>query len=364
MKPRNQRIGGYRAGSGPGNARRAKAERFSRKELPQKVDLRKYLTDVEEQIGNSCVANAMAGAYEYLAKRELGQSADVSRLFIYYNARYYEDCCDEDCGSLMVKAIDGLKEYGACAEELWPNDEGYITVEPDQDAYDHAQNFCITEAEFVDTNLDLWKHKLAEGYPIAFALNTFDSFDDATTNKGRVPMPRKSDKTRSTHDWHAMLCVGYSEPDQRFIVRNSWGTEWGHNGYCYIPYEYVIHEKYNGHDSWIIKGVDNLDFSEGVWDDSEQSEFAEEGTLYIADLTIRVDDVDEFVAALSDFCMEWVDDENNFYFEYEEDEREEGLLYVTAIELNADYDESEILDALGEFCDEWAVDGEYEFAEE
>jgi hypothetical protein len=364
MKPSNERIGGYRPGRGPGKATRAKVGRFSKKELPSKVDLREHLTDVEEQVGNSCVANAMAGAYEYLAKRELGESTDVSRLFIYYNARYYEDCCDDDCGSQMEKAIEGLIEYGACAEDLWPNDEDNITSEPDSDAYEQAGNFCITESEYIETDLDLWKHKLAEGYPIAFALNTFNSFDEATTNKGRVPMPRKSDNIRKTHGWHAMLCVGYSDPDERFIVRNSWGPEWGQDGYCYIPYSYVIHDNFNGHDSWVIKGVNNLDFSEGVWDDSEESEFAEEGTLYVADLTIRVEDVEEFTTALAEFCVEWVEDENNFYFDYEEDEEDEGLLYVTGMELNSEYDEDDILEALGEFCDEWAVDEEYEFAEE
>lgn len=51
------------------------------------MDLREHLTDVEEQVGSSCVANAFAGAYEYLAKRSLGEAGDVSRLFIYYNAR-------------------------------------------------------------------------------------------------------------------------------------------------------------------------------------------------------------------------------------------------------------------------------------
>ena len=35
------------------------------------------MTDVETQVGNSCVANAFVGAYEYLAKRDLGTAGDV-----------------------------------------------------------------------------------------------------------------------------------------------------------------------------------------------------------------------------------------------------------------------------------------------
>jgi hypothetical protein len=77
----NNRIGGYKIGRKPAEAAMKALKNTS--SLPQKVDLRKFLTSVEYQVGNSCVANAMAGAYEYLAKRELGEASDVSRLYIY-----------------------------------------------------------------------------------------------------------------------------------------------------------------------------------------------------------------------------------------------------------------------------------------
>ncbi|CAJ1337229.1 unnamed protein product, partial [Effrenium voratum] len=64
----------------------------SSKRVPEKVDLRKYMTHVEDQSQtNSCCANAVAGAYEYINKRyamEKGDTtADISRLFIYYVGR-------------------------------------------------------------------------------------------------------------------------------------------------------------------------------------------------------------------------------------------------------------------------------------
>ena len=39
---------------------------------------------------------------------------------------------------------------------------------------------------------------------------------------------------------HAVLCVGYNEASQRFIVRNSWGTSWAIKGYNTFPYAYQI----------------------------------------------------------------------------------------------------------------------------
>ncbi len=353
------RIGGYRAGAIPANVNRKESGKFD--QLPSKVDLREHLTEVEMQVGNSCVANAFAGAYEYLAKRNNGDSADISRLYIYYNARYLEDAQNQDCGSIMYKAIEGLKEYGACSEELWPNDETMILDEPDQSAYDHGSNFKIVDAEYIETKLDLWKQTLAEGYPISFCLNTFESFDSACKNKGRVPMPKPSDNVRETHGWHAMLCVGYSDPDKVFIVRNSWGKDWGDKGYCYIPYDYMMNKDFNGHDSWIIKSVENLDFSEGVWDDSEESNFAVDGMIYVTDFWIETEDTEEFATKLEELCMEYVESEEDFYFDYEAQE-EDGVeyTYINNFEILTENPDDFIAD-LETLCEEYAIEENYSF---
>lgn len=358
---RQTRIGGYRPGQKSEDAKIHELARFSREELPPKVDLRKYMTAVEEQVGNSCVANAFVGAYEYLAKRNLGESDDVSRLFVYYNARSLDGSETEDAGTQMQLAIKALTEYGACSEEIWPNDKNRIFEEPDENAYEHAANFTIEEAEFIETDLDLWRHTLAEGYPIAFALNTFESFDDATKNRGRVPIPKKSDNVRNTHGWHAMLCVGYCDKDRMFIVRNSWGSEWGDQGYCYIPYEYVIHPDYNGHDSWIIKAVSDLDFSSEVWEEN-QSFFTDEGSLLLFDFHIRTSEPEDFADALDELCQEYIESEEDYYFDYEYEEQEgEYLLQILNFDLTID-DASEFLAELDELCSEYAIDEDYDYS--
>jgi hypothetical protein len=354
------RIGGYLAGAMPPDAKIKEVGRFDK--LPPKVDLREHLTEVEKQVGFSCVANAFAGAYEYLAKRNNGESSDVSRLYIYYNARWLDNRHNKDAGSSMYKAIQGLKQYGACSEELWPNDKSMILEIPDQPSYDQGINFKITDAEYIATNLDLWKQTLAEGYPIAFCINTFQSFDAATKNRGRVPIPKPSDNVRTTHGWHAMLCVGYSDPDSSFIVRNSWGSEWGDKGYCYIPYDYVIHKEYNGNDSWIIKSVENLDFSEGVWDETEDSNFAVDGMIYLTEFFIQAEDTEEFAVALEELCLEYVENEEDYYFDYDTEEDEDGIEHTTInnFEILTETPD-EFIEAVEALCEEYAIDGDYGF---
>ena len=59
---------------------------------------------------------------------------------------------------------------------------------------------------------------------------------------------------------HAMLACGYSDQDRVFVVRNSWGADWGDQGYCYIPYDYLS-DPDQTHDCWTLRRAHNLDFS-------------------------------------------------------------------------------------------------------
>ena len=40
-----------------------------------------------------------------------------------------------------------------------------------------------------------------------------------------------------------MVVVGYDDSQSRFIVRNSWGTAWGLQGYFLMPYAYLTNPR-------------------------------------------------------------------------------------------------------------------------
>jgi len=256
------------------------ANRFTDNELPSQVDLRSYMTPVENQAGaNSCTANAVVGGYEYIMNR-VGYEIDFSRLFIYYNARllglqYFGGEKIVDQGSSITLALMILQEKGVCSEDVWPYqilENGKvkkINDEPHEDAYNEAQEFLNPSKfrwespEKISIDLHSMKHCLAEGYPFVFGLVLFQSFDQVKS-KGRVPMPDLTGEAgRQAHGKHAMLCVGYKESEKVFIVRNSWGESWGDGGYCYIPYEYMTNPELC-FDAWKIKGTTEVDLTEDI----------------------------------------------------------------------------------------------------
>ena len=63
------------------------------------------------------------------------------------------------------------------------------------------------------------------------------------------------EQTEKTLGGHAVMCVGYDDASQRFIVMNSWGTTWGAKGFFTIPYAYISDSNL-ADDLWTVRVVE------------------------------------------------------------------------------------------------------------
>jgi len=241
---------------------------------PKFIDLRNYMTPVENQLElKSCAANAVVSGFEYFVNRATNESKNFSRLFVYFNARTKTSSQNEDTGSSIFHCLESIlhTESGLCTETTWPYNENAVNARPAKKAYDEALNYQALEVCSLETDLDSLKGCLAEGYPFIFGLRLFDSFQSVGA-RGIVPMPKQDELAHENHGLHAMLCVGYSDAERYFIVKNSWSAEWGDNGYCYIPFDYMLNKDLNLNNSFFIKKVsvlpDDFDLSRGISRDS------------------------------------------------------------------------------------------------
>jgi C1A family cysteine protease len=93
----------------------------------------------------------------------------------------------------------------------------------------------------------------------------FPSFEKSNV-KGGIPYPCEKESA----EWgHAVVAVGYhdsikiknmncsKETTGALLIRNSWGTAWGDEGYGWIPYEYVLNNL--AMDFWSLLGLDWVD---------------------------------------------------------------------------------------------------------
>jgi C1A family cysteine protease len=64
-------------------------------------------------------------------------------------------------------------------------------------------------------------------------------FWDDKDNDGVLDPRLQSDFEPGEVGGHAMLVVGYHRLKEYLIVKNSWGSGWGHGGYAYFHYDYA-----------------------------------------------------------------------------------------------------------------------------
>ena len=223
--------------------------------LPASVDLRANCPPVYDQgeLG-SCTANAIAGALEFdQIKEGLPAIFVPSRLFIYYNERSIEGTVSADSGAQIRDGMKSVGKQGACSEVEWPYDIGNFTAQPSASCYQDALQHRAIAYKRVTRDLLHLKSCLTEGYPFIFGFTVYESFkSDAVLKTGIVPLPQPTEKVLGGH---AVVAVGYDDDQQRFLVRNSWGTSFGQQGYCTMPYAYLTNHGLAS-DFWTVRTVD------------------------------------------------------------------------------------------------------------
>lgn len=213
--------------------------RFSVAELPPHVDLTPQMPPVYDQgeLG-SCTANAIAAAIEYARRKQKLSDFTPSRLFIYYNERAMEGTIDSDAGAEIRDGIKFVASQGACNETDWPYEISQFKVVPPTRCYIDAKDDLVGSYARVEQNAASIRQCLAAGHPVVFGIMVYESFEsEVVASSGVVPMPAAKETALGGH---AVLIVGYDDPSQMFIVRNSWGPGWGKAGYFMMPYAYVI----------------------------------------------------------------------------------------------------------------------------
>lgn len=224
--------------------------------FPEKIDLRKKFPKAYHQgFLGSCTANAIGALFEFCRKHQKKSTFMPSRLFIYYNERVVEGSIKVDDGAAIRTGMKVCKKLGICDETLWPYDDGnkQFKLKPKKMCYTQAMNFQILSYEKVDQTLNAMKACLSEGFPFAFGVDIYASFYSTSAEKtGIIKLPKPDEEYRGGH---AMCCVGYDSKKKMFLVRNSWGEEWGKKGYCYMPFDYLLNS--NLADSfWMMRLVE------------------------------------------------------------------------------------------------------------
>jgi hypothetical protein len=211
-------------------------------ELPTRVGHEAYRRSVGatwHQRGLECTGFALAAIVNHLIRTHHGADdrVSVSRRMLYELAQLH-DGEDYETGSTLRGALKGWQRVGAALDELWPYAPG------DEDGRIHGGLTLARVLDgrsrrpgqyrrIVDGDVRTMQAALAEGHVL---------FVNVTLHVGwyRLFLPdadpvivqRPGDAEKGGH---AVVIAGYDQVG--FWIHNSWGPEWGTEGFAVLPYE-------------------------------------------------------------------------------------------------------------------------------
>jgi C1A family cysteine protease len=219
------------------------------------LDLRPFCPPVDNQgqVGD-CVADGTCSGLEFVQIRAGLPFVKLSRLFLYYNARLQTQSTGLDGGTYIRLAFATLTSLGTCPETVWTYDPAMVFTRPSWAAYQAAYPNKITSFFSIDPTVvsahgaplvAAIKSALQAQHPVVFGMVVDDAYQLVGSN-GKVALPLAK---RVGPGGHCQLICGYNDNTQCWIVKNSWGTTWGDQGYAYVPYAYLDASSVN--DCWI-----------------------------------------------------------------------------------------------------------------
>jgi len=226
--------------------------------LPTSIDHSDGMSPVKDQENlGSCVGFAVSALKEWQEQKEhnvevqagkkdhrTGKYYDLSEAWIYWMCKKIDEWPGEEGTSLRF-AMKVLQKIGVPPESAWPYDD-INYGEPSSWSHLIARWSLIDSYYRIDNLIEL-KIALVNG-PVCIGVAVFEEifYPDAS---GIVKMPVNEEYSQGGH---AVCVCGFSDETGLFKFKNSWGKEYGQNGYGYLTYDYIRSYMW---DAWAVKDL-------------------------------------------------------------------------------------------------------------
>ncbi len=213
-------------------------------EVPTHVSLdeyRQYQVPILDQgKEGACTGFGLATVVNYLLKKRkvVPDNEPVSPRMLYEMARRYDEWPGENySGSSARGGMKGWHKHGVCANKCWPykvnNRKEGLNDEKTSDALKRPLGayYRVNHKDLVSM------HSAMAEVGVLYATASVHDGWNSVDKEGMIPF------SLNVIGGHAFAIVAYD--DRGFWIQNSWGEDWGLNGFALVTY-----------DDWLLNGTD------------------------------------------------------------------------------------------------------------
>lgn len=224
---------------------------FGNGSLPSRVDLTQYLPPIGNQgQTGTCVAWA-CGYYQrsglqairnnYTGSQLNNSSRQFSPKDLFWSIPIGKK--NDDCnGTRFENAYDKLLQRGVATMQTVPfQNLGDCSSNPMSSWTSEAGQYKIESYRELPLTVEAIKSKLAEKRPLTFGAMMRNGF---YSWRGSGVMRAADILNGQQGGGHAMSIVGYDDAKGAFRIANSWGTNWGDNGFAWIDYNLMTNPQF------------------------------------------------------------------------------------------------------------------------
>ncbi|HLZ90002.1 MAG TPA: C1 family peptidase, partial [Puia sp.] len=212
--------------------------------LPEAANLQKYAPSVGNQgHQGSCVA--WSSAYAARTIEEAARSGADPNSLRFSPSFLYNQIGLENCdGSYIERAMEFMTKSGSVPYSQFPYNDKDCSKQPDQQLLDEARQYKMRGFNRLtpgDRNnvIDLHaiKENISQGAPVVIGMQVGGTYMQDMMGKD-LWEPTAEDRSMLGFGGHAQCVVGYDDRKYggAFLIMNSWGPEWGNNGFTWVRY--------------------------------------------------------------------------------------------------------------------------------
>ncbi len=244
--------------------KKIESHRFNK--FPKMIDLKIHQSEVKSQgMRGACTYFVIVGLVESLIKKSTGKEIDLSEEYLAWAAKTKKKLRSlEEDSSVAVNAAT-VQEFGLLLEKDLPYqpswfDKGFPCEGQrkrkniDPICFSHTgpkpelSSKIISGGIFEFRDIGSSSHEIVRELsdwknPVTISILAHSKMWDESAESGdlflNATSKKQCQKKPKSCTGHAALITGYDLDRKIFFFKNSWGKEWGQQGYGTIPFDYI-----------------------------------------------------------------------------------------------------------------------------